>query len=138
MTLLLCLGYFVVLYLYHLDIAIDRKHRQIFNSLVTSVSHFLGINLSASLKSYVKMLRWSILAIHYRSLEVFDLILGSDSVTNVIKLVWYGRKKEQPFLINVLTSKTSMFSLLWLIIQLGIAVCVGIIGLTYVSLPLSH
>lgn len=125
------MAYFVVLYLYHRDQTIDRKHRRIFNSLVTGISFFLGINLSASLKSYVKMLRWSILATHYRPLELFDLILGSDAVTNVIKLVWYARKKERPFLINVIVSKTSMLALSWLIIQLGIAVCVGIIGLTY-------
>ena len=122
--------YFLILYLYHLDKAINKKHRRIFNSLVTGNALFLGINLQASLKSYVKMLRWNILASQYRSLKTFDLILGSDSVTNMVKLLWYGRNKKSPFGINLLTSTTSLLAFAWLVIQLGIAVCVGVVGLT--------
>ena len=77
------------------------------------------------------MIRWLILAERYHRLEVFDLILGCDSVMNVLKLLWTGRSKKHPLGLGVLTSSVSLGAFAWLIIQLGIAVCVGIIGLTY-------
>ena len=130
-TALLCAGYSLILILYQRIHAIDKKHRRIFNALVTGVALFLGINLQASLKSYVKMLRWNILAARYRPLDIFDLILGAESVTNVLKLYWRGRNKKWPMGLGVFGSKTSWLCLLWILVQLGIAVCVGIIGLTY-------
>jgi hypothetical protein len=47
----------------------------------------LGLNLASSLKRYAVILRWYLLARRYVSLEVFDLILGLETLTKVAKLM---------------------------------------------------
>ncbi|KAF2447650.1 hypothetical protein P171DRAFT_452865 [Karstenula rhodostoma CBS 690.94] len=47
----------------------------------------LGLNLASSLKRYAVILRWYLLARRYVSLEVFDLILGLETLTKVGKLM---------------------------------------------------
>jgi hypothetical protein len=127
-TLILCIGYFLILYLYQRDKAIGRRHRRILNSLVTGVVLLLGINLNNSLRSYAKMLRWRFLASGYWSLKEFDLLMGCDSIMNVLSLLRHGRHKDRKFPFN---SKVQVYALIWLVVQLGIVLCVGVIGLTY-------
>lgn len=47
----------------------------------------LGLNLLASLQNYAGILRWSLLSQRYVSLEVFDLMLGLERLSNVVKLM---------------------------------------------------
>ncbi len=99
-----------------------------FNSLVTGTALLLGVNINNSLRSYAKMIRWRLLASGYRSLKEFDLIMGCDSTFNVVSLLRHGRRKEKGFPLN---SKVQLYALAWLIVQLAIVVCVGIVGLAY-------
>jgi hypothetical protein len=60
---------------------------RIFNSLMLGLSLGLGLNLASSLKRYAVILRWYLLTRRYVSLEVFDLILGLETLTKVGKLL---------------------------------------------------
>lgn len=92
---------------------ITVEQRRIFNSLVTAISLLLGVNLAASLRSYAKLLRWRMLAICYRPLETFDLVMGCDSLINVLKLVWKARDTKHKYL----PSRTQILCFLWLVVR---------------------
>ncbi|KAF2648681.1 hypothetical protein K491DRAFT_238674 [Lophiostoma macrostomum CBS 122681] len=91
-TLLLCLILALTLRAYE---GFDEKHPRIlgkgetktFNALVLGLSLALGLNLASSLKHYGLILRWTILTRRYVTLQVFDLILGCENLTNVLKLM---------------------------------------------------
>ncbi|KAF2622191.1 hypothetical protein BU25DRAFT_352773 [Macroventuria anomochaeta] len=52
-----------------------------------ALSLCLGLNLLGSLENYAGILRWSLLSRRYVSLETFDLILGLEKLSNVVKLM---------------------------------------------------
>src|SRR6202012_4781984 len=56
-TIILCTTYFVIVYCYHLSDSLSSTQIQVFNLLSTSNATLLGINLTACLQSYVKILR---------------------------------------------------------------------------------
>ncbi|KAH0843076.1 hypothetical protein FOPE_07854 [Fonsecaea pedrosoi] len=126
-SLILCVVYFGILYAYSKKLTISVPQRREFNALTTGVSLLLGVNLAASLRSYAKLLRWRILAACYRPLETFDLVMGCDSLMNVIKLLWKARNRERRYL----PSRTQVLCVLWLLVHLAVTVLVGIIGLNY-------
>lgn len=126
-TLALCLTYFGILYAYSQKSTMDARQRRIFNALSTGNSLLLGVNLAASLRSYAKLLRWRMLAVCYRPLETFDLVMGCDSLMNVITLLWKAKHSRHKFL----PSRTQVFCVLWLLVNLAVTVLVGMIGLTY-------
>lgn len=127
-TFLLCVTYWAILFGYHFSTGLTKPHRRWFNALVTANALVLGVNLSNSLRSYAKMLRWRMLASKYRSLVKFDLILGCDSLWNVVKLLKHERSTKNRLPVNTMAQ---VYCIMWLIVQAGIALCVGIIGLTY-------
>lgn len=126
-TLVLCIIYFGILYAYSKKETISVPQRRVFNALTTGNSLLLGVNLAASLRSYAKLLRWRMLAICYRPLETFDLVMGCDSLMNVIKLLWKARNHKYKWL----PSRTQILCALWLFVHLAITILVGIIGLNY-------
>ncbi|KAK5051425.1 hypothetical protein LTR84_003077 [Exophiala bonariae] len=126
-SLLLCITYFGILWAYSKMELIDKPQRRIFNSLTTGNSLLLGVNLAASLRSYAKLLRWRMLAMSYRPLETFDLVMGCDSLINVISLLRKAKNSRNKWL----PSRTQLLCLLWLLIHLAITILVGIIGLNY-------
>ena len=123
-TLALCVAYFVILYLYSKMKKISVPQRRIFNALTTGTSLLLGVNIAASLRSYAKLLRWRMLATCYRPLETFDLVMGCDSLMNVVKLCWKARNQRHKFL----PSLTQILCFIWLLVHLAVTVLVGIIG----------
>jgi hypothetical protein len=112
-TVALCLAYFGILYAYAAKTRISVPERRVFNALTTGVSLLLGVNLAASLRSYSKLLRWRILAICYRPLETFDLVMGCDSLMNVMKLLWKARNSRNKFL----PSRTQIICFAWLLVR---------------------
>jgi hypothetical protein len=126
-SLILCITYFGILWAYSKMEVIDKPQRRIFNSLTTGNSLLLGVNLAASLRSYAKLLRWRMLAKCHRPLETFDLVMGCDSLINVIKLLRKAKNSRSKWL----PSKTQLLCALWLLIHLAITILVGIIGLNY-------
>ena len=126
-TVAICLLYFGVLWSYSRMKRISIPERRVFNALSTAITLVLGVNLAASLRSYAKLLRWRMLAICYRPLETFDLVMGCDSLMNVLKLLWKAKNHRFKFL----PSLTQIICLLWLIVHLAVTVLVGIIGESY-------
>ncbi|RVX66497.1 hypothetical protein B0A52_09782 [Exophiala mesophila] len=126
-TLVLCSTYFGILYAYTRELTISVQQRRVFNSLTTANSLLLGVNLAASLRSYAKLMRWRMLAAVYRPLEMFDLVMGCDSLINVIKLLFKARSERSRFW----PSRTQVYCVLWLLTHLAVTVLVGIIGLNY-------
>jgi hypothetical protein len=127
LTLAICLAYFGVLYAYSKKPFINVAQRRRFNALTTGIALLLGVNLAASLRSYAKLLRWRMLAICYRPLETFDLVMGCDSLMNVTKLLWKARDHKHRWL----PSRTQILCALWLLVHLAVTILVGIIGLNY-------
>ncbi len=114
LTLILCITYFVILYKYSHKTTMSNIERRTFNALVTTNALLLGVNLSASLRSYAKMLRWRMLSVSYRPLATFDLVMGCDSLINVIKLLYKGGNKGSKW-----PSRTQAFAVIWLLINLA-------------------
>ena len=126
-TLILCLAIFGLLWGYHSRSTLSVTQKRVFNALVTGLSVALGINLSSSLKSYAKMMRWRLLATGYRPLSQFELIMGCDQQLNVLKLLFTARGGRYPFI----PTKTQLFCLLWIAVNLAATILVACIGLTY-------
>ena len=66
------------------------------------------------------------LSTKYRPLETFDLVMGCDSLINVVKLIYKGGNKGK-----MMPSQTQAYAVLWLLINLAATFLVGVIGLTY-------
>ena len=129
-TLVLCLAIFGQLYGYSTWHTLTPQDKRVFNALISGLSIALGINLTSSLRSYAKALRWRILAGRYRSLSQFELLLGADRQSNVIRLIWsefFNVRRKRHYL----PSWTQVFCILWLLLNLAVQILVAIIGLTY-------
>lgn len=126
-TAALCGVYAGILVLFARHLSLGPNDRSLFNALVTAVSFFLGVNLSASFRSYAKLLRWLLLSECYRPLSEFDLILSCESILNVLKLTLKARNTRFKFL----PSRTQVLCVIWLLMNLSMPLCVGLIGLTY-------
>jgi hypothetical protein len=99
---------------------------KLFNALVILASMWLGNNLQGSLREYAMMMRWRILAMKYRSLHEVDLILQCESLRSVFKLFFVARRQN-----GWGFSRTQIGCVLWLGINLALAVLVALLGLTY-------
>lgn len=130
-TLVLCIALYFVLSTYERIIVLPLKARQEFNTFVTILALLLGINLAASLRSYAKLLRWRLLSYTYRPLRTFDLVLGCDSLMNVVKLLFTARNDVHPYL----PSWTQILSALWLLTNLAMLLAVGMLGLNFNMVP---
>lgn len=71
---------------FHRSIPLSKHDIRIFNALTIGISICLGLNLLTSLKRYAVFLRWAILTMFWVPVEIFDLILGIDELTNVARL----------------------------------------------------
>jgi hypothetical protein len=113
---------------------------RIFNSLMLGLSLGLGLNLASSLKRYAVILRWYLLTRRYVSLEVFDLILGLETLTKVGKLMiismpgirrikflrklpWFCEARDDG------TRFTWIVCLLWILINIGAQILVAALSL---------
>lgn len=117
-----------------------------FNAIMLGLSLGLGFNLSSSLKHYVVILRWSILTKRYVSLEIFDLILGCEALTNVLKLmimsipgVWkFPIMRKMPWFREARRDGdriTWIVCFVWLSINIGVQVLVALLSLFWPTDP---
>lgn len=123
-------------------VVLSKKDIRIFNSLMIGLSLCLGLNLLASLQNYAGILRWSLLSRRYVSLETFDLILGLERLSNVVKLMvislplvrrrkylrkfgWFKDVRQDD------TKWTWFVCLIWLAINVGSQVLVAVSSLFY-------
>ncbi|KAJ4323072.1 hypothetical protein N0V94_002096 [Neodidymelliopsis sp. IMI 364377] len=127
---------------FHGPVVLSKKDVRIFNSLMIGLSLCLGLNLLASLQNYAGILRWSLLSRRYVSLEVFDLMLGLERLSNVVKLMvislplvrrrnylrrfsWFKDVRQDG------TKWSWLVCLLWLAINVGSQVLVAVSSLFY-------
>jgi hypothetical protein len=121
-------------------VVLSRVDVQIFNSLTIALSLCLGLNLLASLKHYVSVVRWSFLTRRYVSLEVFDLILHLESLAKVTKLMiisspgfrgktWLRKFRWFKDIRDDGTKWMWLACLVWLLINLGSQVMVALLSL---------
>ena len=123
-------------------VVLSKTDIRIFNSLMIGLSLCLGLNLLASLQNYAGILRWSLLSRRYVSLESFDLILGLERLSNVVKLMftslplvrrrkylrrfgWFKDVRQDD------TNWTWLVCLIWLGINVGSQVLVAVSSLFY-------
>ncbi|KAF2691070.1 hypothetical protein K458DRAFT_287043 [Lentithecium fluviatile CBS 122367] len=118
----------------------NKTQVRIFNSLMLGLSLGLGLNLASSLKRYAVILRWYLLTRRYVSLEVFDLILGLETLTKVGKLLiislpgirrikllrklpWFREARDDG------TRFTWIACALWILINIGAQILVAALSL---------
>ncbi|KAF3000215.1 hypothetical protein E8E13_007123 [Curvularia kusanoi] len=129
-------------------LVLSKIEVRIFNAIMIGLSLCLGLNLLASLKNYASILRWSLLSRRYVSLEAFDLILGLERLSNVVKLmvISFPLVRRQKYLRKLRwfkdarqddTKWTWLVCLLWLGINVGSQVLVAISSLFYPMDPSS-
>lgn len=121
-------------------LVINKSQVRFFNALMLGLSLGLGLNLASSLKRYAVILRWSLLTKRYVSLEVFDLILGLETLTKVGKLMvislpgirkvkflrnwpWFRDARDDG------TRLTWVVCLIWIFINIGAQVLVAALSL---------
>ncbi|KAH6614868.1 hypothetical protein C7974DRAFT_55319 [Boeremia exigua] len=123
-------------------VVLSKIDVRIFNAIMIGLSLCLGLNLLASLQNYAGILRWSLLSRRYVSLEAFDLILGLERLSNVVKLMvislplvrrqkylrklrWFRNARQDE------TKWTWLVCLIWLGINVGSQVLVAVSSLFY-------
>lgn len=121
-------------------IVIGKTSVRIFNAIVLGLSLGLGLNLASSLKRYAVILRWSLLTKRYVSLEVFDLILGLETLTKVGKLMiismpgihkikwlkklpWFREARDDG------TRLTWIICMAWILVNIGAQILVASLSL---------
>ena len=130
-TTVLCGLCGVVLYIYGNDEYLTGSEPRWFSTLITALPIGVGLSVSSSLRSYVQMLRWRILASRYWSLRQFDMILRLSEQTSVLQLLWHSRRKRY----WILPTWTQMLCAAWLALNLAGAVVIALLGLTYSTIP---
>lgn len=127
---------------------IGKNHVRVFNALMIGLSLALGLNLASSLKRYAVILRWSLLTRRYVSLEVFDLILGLETLTKVGKLMiisipgirrfkmlrnlpWFREARDDG------TKLTWIVCLVWILVNIGAQTLVASLSLFWPVEPSS-
>jgi hypothetical protein len=128
-------------------IALSIYDVQIFNALTISLSLCMGLNLLSSLRRYAIILRWAILTRRFVSMEVFDLILGIDELTNVVKLMalsspalrkrkWLIGRRRKLADHNPGTNQWYVYAcVLWLLVNIGSQVLVASLSLFWPMQP---
>ncbi|KAF3043491.1 hypothetical protein E8E12_009650 [Didymella heteroderae] len=123
-------------------IVLSKLEVRVFNALMIGLSLCLGLNLLASLQNYAGILRWSLLSRRYVSLETFELMLGLERLSNVVKLMVISLPlvRRQKYLRKFKWLKDSrqdgtkwtwIVCLLWLGINAGSQVLVAVSSLFY-------
>ena len=102
----------------------DPQQRRTYNFCVTALVIALTINLASSMRAYVQVLRWRLLAATSLTIEEFDLALSCASQTKTLKLCFlHAWKRGRVGWVQVLC-------LLWILVNLSMAIVTGLLGLT--------
>ena len=102
---------------------LDVRQRHIYNFMMTGLIIALTINLTSSMKSYVQVLRWRLIAATSLSIEELDLALDCASQTKTLKLFFLYSWRERKF------TRVQVLCLLWIFVNLASAVVTGLLGL---------
>lgn len=130
-TVILCGLCGVILATYGKDRYLTNSKPRWFNTLITALPIGVSLSITSSLRSYAKMLRWRILASKYWSLKQFDMVLDAAEQTSVLKLLWNARRRR----FWIIPTLTQVFCAVWLTANLGGAITIALLGLTYSVVP---
>jgi hypothetical protein len=109
---------------YQKDEEMNPRQRRTYNFCVTALVIALTINLASSMRAYVQVLRWRLLAATSLTIEEFDLALSCASQTKTLKLCFlHAWKRGRVGWVQVLC-------LLWILVNLSMAIVTGLLGLT--------
>lgn len=100
-----------------------------FNAVITGLAIAFGVHLATSMKSLAGKARWYLLAQRFRPIEEANLLLGCDSLSNILQLVWKARNRRFPS--ALIPNLLPLLGVAWLLINVGLQVGVALIGLTY-------
>jgi hypothetical protein len=103
---------------------LDTSQRHIYNFLMTGLVIALTINLTSSMRSYVQVLRWRLLAASSLSLAELDLALDCASQTKTLKLLLLYTWRERKL------TRVQVLCVAWILLNLGSAIVTGLLGLT--------
>jgi hypothetical protein len=127
LTIFFCALCVVVLKVYHSKPHLETADAQWFNAYMTILTLFTALNLRSSLQSYMKVLRWSILARWEWPLRQFDLILDAASSQAILKLIWESRRSRRSFL----PSRTQCACFAWILLNIAGSLMIALLGLNY-------
>jgi hypothetical protein len=123
-TCILAAGLAGTFYGYSTMETLDTSQRHVFNFLMTGLIIALTINLTSSMRSYVQVLRWRLLAATSLTLEELDLALDCASQTKTLKLLLLYSWKERKW------TRVQLFCIGWILLNLVSAIVTGLLGLT--------
>jgi hypothetical protein len=103
---------------------LDTSQRHVYNFLMTGLIIALTINLTSSMRSYVQVLRWRLLAASSLSLAELDLALDCASQTKTLKLLLFYTLRERKL------TRVQVLCVAWILLNLGSAIVTGLLGLT--------
>jgi hypothetical protein len=103
---------------------LDTSQRHIYNFLMTGLIIALTINLTSSMRSYVQVLRWRLLAALSFPLAELDLALDCASQTKTLKLLLLYTWRERKL------TRVQVLCVAWIFLNLGSAIVTGLLGLT--------
>ncbi|KAJ0117022.1 hypothetical protein J7T55_003438 [Diaporthe amygdali] len=122
-TALLLMGFVLAVHFYQGKV-LDNNDKSIFESIIVTLSLIVGLNIASALKDIAKHMRWWFLSLKRRDLSEVELILQSDSLVNVTKLIWRSS-----------SSVTKMVCLTWLLLNIGMQAAIAVISVTFEAEP---
>jgi hypothetical protein len=126
LTVLLCASCTLVLRHYQDKGDLTTKDAQRLNAWMTALPLFVALNFRSSLQSYVKILKWWILARWDWPVCQFDLIQDITSSKTVLQLMWQSRKIR-----SLSPSRTQWACVVWLLANVAGSVCISLLSLAY-------
>jgi hypothetical protein len=126
LTITLCISCAITLWQYQKKGDLTTTEIRLLNAFVTALPLFVALNFRSSLQSYIKILRWWILARWDWPVRQFDLILNIASSKAVFHLMWESRKRRVLSL-----NKTQWACLAWLLSNVAGSVGIALLSLAY-------
>ena len=115
---------------------LHTNQRYIFNFLMTGLIIALTINLTSSMRSFVQVLRWRLLAATSLTIEQLDLALDCASQTKTLKLFYlYTFKDKQRRWWQWI--RVQFLCVGWILLNLASSNVTGLLGLTQEFAPVT-
>lgn len=114
-----------VMWSYDQQPIITHREKYTFNALILGFSLCLGFAVASGLKGYATLLRWRLLAGRYREIQDFELLMGCESQTKVLRLIWAAHTPGK-----WMPNGLQMMCALYIVVMVGLQVTIACLGLT--------
>ncbi|KAK2593887.1 hypothetical protein QQS21_008407 [Conoideocrella luteorostrata] len=119
-TLALCASIYLILWQYSSKTAMVTSKKKEFNTLIVGLSILLSLNLASSLKHMVATLRWWVLNLQEWKPREVDLILQSENISRMVRLMYVSRRYS-----------LRAYVIIWVSINVAAQIGLATIGLVY-------